>query len=534
MDIKVTAAIALTLMVAVPIGLGYCLNIDEVEKEIWISSGEPVNLSQSLYNGAIDTYKPYTGPYNNLFGIFYDAQSNGKFGLAQLNYVTVNDTYSSIPVYGEGTMISVISDGSYISISDYTNSDSYELAWNSNKASDIRYVQNGVEWGIHQTGISGDGGISTNLVKNGSTITLSTNGTIINDVTSVRVSLVSGQELQITPLNVMIGYAQPADGWYIDANTSMYLQTPTSNFIDGRLLIEIPDNSSDVYISTNQNHTPNYLQISKLSTGIVVAESFINGSSADYETIGETDIIMVEIDYLTDVYTVSSVSYWPALGEQPQVINTRELHRDITYGKLSTFEPSKSNIRFRMDATKILDSVLYTASNKTITMTDYKPSWSNWELKFSDVLMPGSSIQFGSNVFTISGNDAVISMGYRVPLNELVLSCRYDSTDNNYDLYVNNRFVGTWNYAYQPNVILNGEWGAKWTANEIIQTTEIVPNTWIPGHMGINMSEAALIGVGTCAALFIVLGMAGKMSGKKAAILGLICGSGALIFFILM
>lgn len=534
MDIKVAAAVALTIMVIVPIGLGYCLNIEDVEKEVWETVGDTTNISGYLYNDSIDTYKPYTGPYNNAYGYFYNTQSNGKSGLAQLNFVTVNNTYSSIPVRGDGSLITVTGTGSYLSISDYTSSDSYTLNWNGNRGYGIKYVTTaGVEWGIVSPEISGAGVISTQLIKSGTTMVLAANGQTIENVASVQVSIQSGQELQIIPQNVIIGYAQITDGWFIDANTSMQLRSPSTHYIDGRLLINMPINST-VSISGANNYTLHYLKIDRNISGDISATSYVNSTATATKNIGDTDTVCIEVDYRGNIYTVSSVEYWPQLGQDPVKINTVELER-YPGRTIDYLKPDNSNIHFRMDALQILDSTVPVAHEKSLNIHDVKPEFNNCQIKFSNVLIPGRSITLGqTKTFYTDGNKLIVSSNQKVPLEGMVISYKYtpDPILPTYDIYVNNTLVNSTHG--DPTIRFNGDWGATWEITEIEKKTITVPNTWVPGHMGIDMSEAALIGIATCAALFIILGMTGKMSGKKAALLGLICGSGAVIFFMLI
>ena len=84
-------AIAVLAMVIVPIGAGYCLSMEDVERSGWQTVQES-NLSDRLLNSTAPYYLPVSSPANN--GLLIDA---GKFSSPE--YVKVSSTPSSIPTY---------------------------------------------------------------------------------------------------------------------------------------------------------------------------------------------------------------------------------------------------------------------------------------------------------------------------------------------------------------------------------------------------------------------------------------------------
>ena len=58
------AAIALLLIVAVPLLLGFALNFEQTEKTAWQST-QTVNVSNSLLNSSSPYFSGYNGPNNN-------------------------------------------------------------------------------------------------------------------------------------------------------------------------------------------------------------------------------------------------------------------------------------------------------------------------------------------------------------------------------------------------------------------------------------------------------------------------------------
>ena len=94
---KALAAIALTLIVAMPLCLGYALASEQVESQEWESTNK-VNLSDTILNSSRPFYAAYTDTMNNstLFN-----PNAGDF--RSPSYIEVSDTYTSIPTYENGT-----------------------------------------------------------------------------------------------------------------------------------------------------------------------------------------------------------------------------------------------------------------------------------------------------------------------------------------------------------------------------------------------------------------------------------------------
>ena len=87
---KALAAIALTLIIVVPIGLGYLMAIDKEPADAWETSTSS-NISDLLINNQAPYFASYKGTTNNSTLI------NG--GIYAPNYVETTTNYSSLPTY---------------------------------------------------------------------------------------------------------------------------------------------------------------------------------------------------------------------------------------------------------------------------------------------------------------------------------------------------------------------------------------------------------------------------------------------------
>lgn len=94
-----TGALALTLIIVVPILLGFGMASETVEKEV-LQESETVNLSDVVLNSTTDYFATYSGPQNNSNFIqqLY-AQGGSEYTMAAPEYVSTSATYSSIPTY---------------------------------------------------------------------------------------------------------------------------------------------------------------------------------------------------------------------------------------------------------------------------------------------------------------------------------------------------------------------------------------------------------------------------------------------------
>lgn len=98
---KALGAIALTLIVACPIGLGYVFALDQEEITVWESTSES-NLTEILLNSDTEYYIGWEGPTNNS-QIYYREYMEGYWidSIMAPDYVSTGSTYTSLPVYDE-------------------------------------------------------------------------------------------------------------------------------------------------------------------------------------------------------------------------------------------------------------------------------------------------------------------------------------------------------------------------------------------------------------------------------------------------
>lgn len=91
------AAIALMLIVAVPLLLGFALNYEETEKTAWQST-QTMNLTETLLNSSTPYYTSYNGPNNNSAILVKEANDElQQAGIKAPAYNSVSTNPSTIP-----------------------------------------------------------------------------------------------------------------------------------------------------------------------------------------------------------------------------------------------------------------------------------------------------------------------------------------------------------------------------------------------------------------------------------------------------
>ena len=96
-SIKAIAAIALTLMIAAPIGFGYLFASETSTVTYWDTTGN-ANLSNEILNYETPIYGPYDGPNNNTY--LLDASGvSPTYARVDPDFNTVSANPSSLPIY---------------------------------------------------------------------------------------------------------------------------------------------------------------------------------------------------------------------------------------------------------------------------------------------------------------------------------------------------------------------------------------------------------------------------------------------------
>ena len=188
--------------------------------------------------------------------------------------------------------------------------------------------------------------------------------------------------------------------------------------------------------------------------------------------------------------------------------------------------------RMRVDGAIVRGMSYPVIQDQTYSPTLLNASSDGYETTISKVGAVGGSIEFAGNTYDVSKGRIEVGSTY-LPLEGLTFRSEKQSNGTFVNYIGGKRIAG--DTASVPSIVMNGSWSM------IVQTTyfdknTVTTNEWQPGEFAWNGvdSSFAIMGLITCAGVFVGLGMYGKRSGAKVGTLMLICGGAALIFLALI
>lgn len=238
------------------------------------------------------------------------------------------------------------------------------------------------------------------------------------------------------------------------------------------------------------------------------------------------------IDITGSSVTVSGIDSWPNMYTAPNIINSVTVDLSPTTELFDRVYLSGSNtINYRIDSAEILSGYFATTENATIDMGTLWPDKS-FVLSLNSIGIYGDSISYAGQNFPVTDGSITVD-GQRIRLLQAAFSAIYDEETETYTPTINGIELNT---ELPPSPIapalgLGGEWSLTLMAYNVerIEGTRMV---WQAGEFAFNGADSsfALLGLLTCGAVFVGLGMYGRRSGAKVGMLMLITGCAALIF----
>lgn len=530
MNVKAMAAIALTLIIAVPIGVGYILNIEEVDRNVWFEN-EPKNITNLISNSYQDIFIPYTGVDNNNF------MQRGEL-YQSLDFVSIGSTVSSIPVYSmTGTYNWNVTSG-------YNDpDDNFGPLWyftvTTEQMNSVSFsLTNGSTQGIY---VAPTAPVSSYVVQKTADNYIVDNRVFpANEVTSVSFRFNGSYTIPVTVQEIS-GYANASYGWHAADDDTGYSWTNNHNNSSVSMTINMPSATSfDVLIQLpdNFNTSNSRISISKDGSGNVSVSAYSKqpeGSPVllDSVDLGNYQFIRLEINYSSSQLVVSGLASWPPMNVNPVLYNSKtlDLHKIPMYSVFSRLyfnDPAGSNI-YRIDRATISAGTYPTATDVTINPKEYYPQLDSLKLTISKIGIVGDSITFAGETYQVTDGQITIGSSKQNVENIVFRSTTDDGVT--WHNYVNKRQVG--DTAAVSTIGLGGTWSAIYTLSDLDMRTETAPE-WIPGGFGIDQDMFALIGLMTCAALTVLLGMYGVRSGVKVLWLMMATGGAALVFVFML
>lgn len=487
MNPKKLCAIAITLIIAVPICLGFALSMEESERDVWNVS-QTVNVSDLLLNSTTDYYGTFTGSTNNT-----------SIGGTYPQYVEISSTASAYP-YIEVVSHSFASGTSTIPYNNWSATFSY--------GGFLGFAVNGAEPTAHQELFSN----VTLALNNG---ILYRNGVeVFDNVTSVRVYYSSNYtvyEQQSTGQ-----YADVSAGWRIPADTPLVWDNNQTN-IDYTIAVNLP--AGDIV---------RFGRVAIYNVDGVISATYVPPvPSPDPEPVhvlGNYSNILVKVGI--EYVEVSGLASWPAMAIAPTVYNTVKV--DVpTSGLDRTIRDVNGTATFRVESSTMVAGTFPSTLNKSFDMSGLYPS-GNYRINFNSIGVYGDNLVINGVSYPVDNGKITID-GKKVNLKGISIASVYDV--DHYAVSINGIKVA--DSATPLIVYFGGEWSLTATA-EILEKSTTKSIEWVPGGFGLSKEGFIAAGLITAIATFIILGMSGKMSGSKIALLAFICGSAGICLLIMV
>lgn len=509
---KALGAIALTLVIACPLALGYVLSFDEEETTAWKTTDQ-FNISDYLLNSSTEYFQTYAGPNNN--------------EVVSANYVTVGSNVTSTPIYEEIPNSITVGTG-YTLVPDYAK---YSLFFSSRA---VQYKITLKDSTVVEGGIaaSGSGSISKDLNNNVHVKVWAPGQAYVQ--TDETYSMVQKVELKASSAFTQTYNVWMANGTYANASDGW---VPTGERTDW----------SNAFNNDSVTFSVNFLEASNLRiwgraavlTGIdgdpVPLLLTYSGSTLSYgpdsshmTALGNYSKVRVTVT--PEKFLIDGLQAWAALGASATTYNHAELdHAAMQDLKTIYFDwTNNHNVVVRCDSAEIPAGSYPSTKDCTLDLAELFPD-TMMSLRLNSVGVYGDSLDIGGMDFAVE-NGRITVDGRPVSLKGAMISFLPDD-DGWLVGTIGGRELG--HFAELPSITFGGEWSLTATAYKVEETTG-TSTEWQPGGFGLDKDGLIAAGLLTACGVFVMLGMYGRASGTKVGLLAVICGGAAIVYFMLI
>ena len=557
MAVSKIAVMALVGILAVPILLGYALNLSEVTETDYKPDGESVNVTPLLQTGTA-----YTPANADHFKINSDFEYNGVEVKPIYNTITTNKT--SLQMFQQTY---TLTPGGYLyfRLSSYDNGLSLFIG----RYSDVTFVENDssgqnrlhtIDHFVSMNWYPSDNAVSYSYDGGSSFFTPTSTSNIVGVINNGNTT----KTLYISQKNSTgVNYADVSDGyhfenvsWYGDVELnlpektkSILLTMDLNSITDANYKLIIGAGIGLVFTKTTDSNGVKWsvLRNDNQGTGPIIFDSIYydaNSSNNTYQLYINADLIGTRIwqgQYDTITYyktkysmELNYIGQWPTIfGKQNSYINyDYEYTRESTGG--NTFDFIRFNIppsdNQKRTPTMRMDGAVYSAfAYNIISDTTYAPGdFKTNPTTTLKVEKPGTSFEFAGNTYTVDNTGNITLGTHNVSVNGIKLESI--PVPVGYENRINGNVISV---SAEPSTIkFNGQWGASVSTIGNTATT-YTKTEWTPGEFawdGID-TNFLMVGLITCLGVFVALGIYVRKSGKGMIPLLIVCGCCAGLFF---
>lgn len=549
------AVIALVGILAVPILLGYALNLEQVTEIDYKNTDDTVNVTPLLQSGT-----SYTYAMADIYKLNTEFHSQGQKILPL--YERVSGSKSSFPLY-KASYTNQSWQGAYqaVNFKYFYEQFDYDPATNHHHAI-AQKVVNGVSQDLFAMPYirsfyyeNTTGYYQYQLYQNGGYNTVE--GTA--QIDRIMLWTYSGTT------DVYVENYDPA--LYVDFSDGFRFKSGLSNIPSvpyTKSIVNLPDYSKSALLTIDLSSVTDSSYrfdiggnlLTKTTTdGVVKWTVSDNNSSTDYEPFelyyeqGSSNNTY-QIRYTVDVDAVVSVGSgmysYPALidfkyvGAWPKIIGEANYFHSYTVEQsyLQVGRPNFNALglggyaalspKIRIDAAEFRAFENPIIDNKTYDPASFK---SNPSTTINNPVIYGPSFEFGGNTYTVKNGN--ITMGsHQVPVKGLVLSS-VPNPEGGYDNKIGNTVIS--NTAVPSAITFNGKWSASITTTTQ-EEYDVTKTEWKAGSFAWDGIDQNFLMVGLLASLgaFVALGIYARRSRASIWPLMLVCGGAALLFFVML
>ena len=544
------AVIAIVGIVAIPILLGYALNLNEVIETDYKITGDSVNVTPLLQNGTEYTYAnadiyqlntklnaggiPVIPDYNNI------TATKSAYPLTKTDFE--DETFNNETLTVNGSFYIYLDNGN-TSIDFYgkVNGGAEQLIMTRTSICSVYYDDGSQHYYYthygSQNSQNGDAELTRLVLNTISTYTVS--GYIAEQISSNQyVDFSAGFTVDTRPAYnvpnnyqyasivfpgasrtalITIDLSSITDNNYAFQCGYFYLEKTTT---DGVVKWQVKQSSIissqtidpvDLYYDQNSSNNTYQLKIwgeNNPDTPIMPNYKFIQ--HLEFRYVGAWPALIGEANY----YQTFDVQYQ---------INTIQHNSFYIAGGFSEHSPT-----LRIDAAEYQAMEYQLISDQQYTPADFK---TNPSTTIDNVQKYGLSIEFGGNTYTVSKGNITLGT-HQIPVKGLVLSS-VPNGNGEYDNKIGDTVIST--TAAPSAITFNGKWSASISTigQEQYQYTK---TEWIAGGFAWNGMDQSFLMVGliTSLGMFIALGIYARRSRASVWPLMLVCGGAAALFFIML
>ena len=569
------AVMALVGILAIPILLGYGMNLTETTETIYTPENNSVNVTQLLQNSI---------RYSNTHADVYQLNSNFKSGyqypisiVPVFNTINSNSNASSLILHQEHVLTNNAT-------GPLTFPDVRLFAWDLNYDPDISYVYGTITYGPDNTTTT------INKIKsvfyNSSTsdvayFKLYTGGTVtINNPTYLY--LYTTNTSQTIDLYYSISYIGLTEYVNLSDGYHFYETDPVSN-TDARWFITMPNHTKSVLFTidldsiTDANYscrfyTTDLFDLVKTTTDGNVSwqvkfPSWVNGAINNpeqtidlyYDPTISHNTYQISVDvgdnwydyYNSYLYTFADVKYdfnyvgdWPSyIGKsntyKQYTVNRTEMTRysinpeiyiyNVAIGRSAAWlDPLDVSPTIRLDDAYLAGFESPAIEDRTYTPTEFK---TNPSTTLSKVKLYGRSITFGGQTYTVDSNGDITLGTHNVNVDGLV----FDSVPiaGGYENRINGNVINT--SATPSTITFGGKWDLSVDTDSITTTTKTLTE-WVPGQFAWNGIDQNFLMVGLISVMgvFVAVGIYARIHRMSIWPLLFVCGGAAALFLFMI